>query len=127
MKDISIEIVSKFLKEEKIDLKSTHGKLCFPIINRIYKKMSLDIKFPSIKVVDDLIIDGHHRYLASLLAGCAMDRVPSIKTSATVVFEWNSVVLDADDWDTDAKIRMLNEEDAKYNGIKIDKITELLK
>lgn len=89
--------------------------------------MSIGIKFPSIKVDGDLIIDGHHRYLASLLVGCKLDTAPSIKTSATVEFEWNKVVLDDDDWDTDAKIRMLNEEDAKYNGIKIDKITELLK
>jgi hypothetical protein len=127
LKDISIEIVSEFLKKGKIDLRSTHGKLCFPIIERIYKKMSIGIKFPSIKVDGDLIIDGHHRYLASLLVGCTLDIAPSIKTSATVVSEWNKVVLDVDDWDTDAKIRMLNEEDARYNGIKIDKIAELLK
>ena len=56
-----------------------------------------------------------------------MDTIPSTKTSATVVFEWENVILDSDDWDTDAKIKMLNEEDAIYNGIEIDKINELLK
>ena len=89
--------------------------------------MSIGIKFPSIKADDDLIIDGHHRYLASLLVGVTLDIVPSIKTSVTIVSEWNDVTLDTDDWDTEAKIKMLNEEDAKYNGIKADKITELLK
>ncbi len=89
--------------------------------------MSIGIKFPSIKVDGDLIIDGHHRYLASLLAGTNLDTVPSSKTSATVVYEWETVILVTDDWDTDAKIRMLNEKDAKFNAIAIEKITELLK
>lgn len=89
--------------------------------------MSIGVKFPSIKVDDNIIIDGHHRYLASLLAGKTLNIVPSIKTSATIVNGWNAVTLDTEDWDTDAKIRMLNEEDAKYNGIETDKISELLK
>ena len=89
--------------------------------------MSIGIKFPSIKVDGDFIIDGHHRYIASLLAGVALGRIPSIKTSATVASKWNTVIIDTDDWDTDAKIRMLNEEDANFNGIEIDKIFEILK
>ena len=89
--------------------------------------MSIGIKFPSIKVDGNLIIDGHHRYIASLLAGTTLDAVPSSKTSATIVIEWDTVILVTEDWDTDAKIKMLNEEDANFNGIEIDKITELLK
>jgi len=89
--------------------------------------MSIGIKFPSIKVDGDLIIDGHHRYLASLLAQTTLDTVPSRKTSATIVIGWDNVILVTDDWDTDAKISMLNEKDANFNGIEIDKITELLK
>ena len=89
--------------------------------------MSIGIKFPSIKADGDLIIDGHHRYLASLLAGLTLEIAPSLKTSATVHFEWNVVIIDADDWDTETKIKLLNEEDANFNGIEIDKISELLK
>ena len=77
MKQISTEFVLEYLSESEKDLKSTHSILCFPIINRIYKKMSIGIKFPSIKVDGDLIIDGHHRYLASLLAGKTLDTIPS--------------------------------------------------
>ena len=127
MQQISKEFVLEYLKGSKKDLKSTHDKLCFPVINRIYKKMSIGIKFPSIKVDGDLIIDGHHRYLASLLVQTTLDTVPSRKTSATIVIGWDNVILVTDDWDTDAKISMLNEKDANFNGIEIDKITELLK
>jgi len=124
---ISKEFIHKFIKENKIDLKSTHGKLCFPIINRIYQKMLVGIKFPSIKIDDNLIIDGHHRYLASLLANTDLETIPSNKTSATIVYDWNEVVFDVNDWDTDAKILMLNEQDANNNNITLKEIIELLK
>ena len=64
--------------------------------------------------------------MASLLAGTKLDTIPSSKTSATVVYDWDTVILFTDDWDTDEKIKMLNEKDAKFNGIEIEKITELL-
>jgi hypothetical protein len=127
MQEISKEFVLIYLKEGKNNLKSTHARLCFPIINRIYKKMSIGIKFPSIKVDKDLIIDGHHRYVASLLSGTKLDTIPYSKTSATVVIDWDAVILDTDDWDTEAKIKMLNEKDAEFNDIQIDKINKLLK
>lgn len=59
--------------------------------------MLVGIKFPSIKIDDDLIIDGHHRYLASLLANTLLDTIPSNKTSATIVNDWNNVVFDVND------------------------------
>lgn len=127
MNNISKETVSKLLLEHSIELMSTHSKLCYPIINRIYKKMAIGIKFPSIKVDGNLIIDGHHRYVAALLAGKKLNVVSSQKTSATIIYQWESIVLDIEDWDTDAKIRMLNEEDAKYNAIDIDKLIDLIK
>lgn len=68
MKQITKEVVIDFIKKNEIELKATHAKLCLPIINRLYKKMATGIKFSNIKVADGLIIDGHHRYLASLLA-----------------------------------------------------------
>ena len=127
MQEISKEFVLIYLKEGENNLKSTHARLCFPLIKRIYKKMSIGIKFPSIKVDKDLIIDGHHRYVASLLSGTKLDTIPYSKTSATVVIDWDAVILDTDDWDTEAKIKMLNEKDAEFNDIQIDKINKLLK
>jgi hypothetical protein len=89
--------------------------------------MAIGIKFSSIKVADGLIIDGHHRYLASLLAEFKLETVISISTSATEITDWISIDYVDEDWDTQAKIKMLNEEDAKYNAVSIDEIVELLK
>ena len=51
-----------------------------------------------------MICDGHHRYVASLLAKLPIDFVPYKITGATDVIAWNSVVFVEDDWDTQAKI-----------------------
>lgn len=126
LKQITAQDVIDLLQENKIELKSTHNKLCLPIINRLYKKMSLGIMFSGIKVVDNLIIDGHHRYLASLLANKKLDIYSSNRTTATTVTEWESVVFVDDDWDTKAKIEMLNEQDAKYNDVSLDEIIKLV-
>lgn len=127
MKPISIESALRILSEKQIELKSTHDKLCFPIIYRIAKKMEAGIKFPSIKVDGDWIIDGHHRYVASLIVGLKLNTEPSSRTSATVLHFWDTVVLVDEDWDTEAKIRMLNEADAQFNDIPVADIIELIK
>jgi hypothetical protein len=126
LEKVSKEVIRDLILNNDLELKSTHKKLCVPIINRIYKKMSAGINFSGIKVEENLICDGHHRYIASLLANFPIDRIPSIITSATKVIEWESVIFEENDWDTTAKINMLNEEDANYNNIPIEKIIQIL-
>lgn len=126
MKEITKEIIVELIQKNEMDLISTHTKLCLPVINRIYKKMSAGIKFSGIKVEDNLICDGHHRYLASILANFLLERIPGKITSATNAVQWESVSFEEEDWDTPAKINMLNEQDADYNNIAIEKIVELI-
>ena len=126
MKQISKEDVIALVAANDLELKSTHNKLCLPIIVRIYKKMAIGIKFSGIKVDENSIIDGHHRYLASLLAGVTLERFISVKTSATIITDWNSIDFDEEDWDTEAKIKILNEADAQYNNMSVEKISKQL-
>lgn len=127
MKEITQELILNFIAENDIEYSCTHTKLCVPIVDRIYRKMLAGIKFTEIKVDDGLICDGHHRYLASLLANYTLGIVPSVRTLATNVINWKSVAFDDEDWDTPAKIKILNEQDAEYNNISIEKLVELLK
>jgi hypothetical protein len=124
---ITKEYVETILKDQKITLKSTQKKLCFPIINRIYKKMKSGIKFSAIKVDENLIIDGHHRYIASIMAEVPLELIPSNMTSATTIIDWSQILLDSEDWDTTAKINMLNAIDAEFNNISFEKLDELTK
>jgi hypothetical protein len=112
----------ELMNTEGLDLVSTHKALSLPIIERIYKKMMLNLKFDSIQVDNGVIINGHHRYLASKLANFNLDQVPGLKSSAKELIDWQLVKLVEDDWDTDYKIKRLNEEDAKYNGISIEEL-----
>jgi hypothetical protein len=127
LKKVTKEIIQELIHKNEIGLFSTHAKLCLPIINRIYKKMSAGIRFSGIKVENNLICDGHHRYIASLLANFPLGRIFGTSTSATIVVDWKSVTFEEEDWDTPAKIDMLNEQDAAYNNIPIEEIIELLK
>jgi hypothetical protein len=122
---ITAEFIRDFLKDKSGLLTSTHHKLSLPIINRIYQKMIHNIKFDEIKVCDNLIIDGHHRYLSSLIANYEIKCIPSLKTSAIKEFLWIDVEFDQNDWDTESKIQYLNERDAEYNHIDIETINKI--
>lgn len=89
--------------------------------------MNVGIKFPVIKIDEGVICDGHHRYLASLLASYPLETAPSFKTSATKIVSWESVSFDEQDWDTLAKVKILNEQDAEYNNIEMEELLEMLK
>ena len=127
MKTINKEAVLKAIEESDNTLITTHKKLCLPIINRIYRKMIHGIKFDDIKVCDTLIIDGHHRYVSSLLANVKLEKVKSSKTSATIEYDWTAVEFVEEEWDTVDKIKRLNELDAEFNNVPIAEIIEMAK
>jgi hypothetical protein len=62
----------------------------------MYQKMTAGISFYGIKVDGKLIRDGHHRYLALLMANNPLERVSGIKTSATRQVDWKFVVFEED-------------------------------
>ncbi|SCX93054.1 hypothetical protein SAMN05192588_0311 [Nonlabens sp. Hel1_33_55] len=117
--------IHNLLAQKQPKLNSTHSKLCIPIIYRIYKKMGAGIRFDDIKVDETLIIDGHHRFISSLLVDDKLDYVDSAKTSATRIYEWSDVEFVEEDWDTQEQIAQFNREDAAFNNISLEKLMEL--
>lgn len=61
MENLTKERIEEFIRNNEIELVSTHSKLSIPIINRMFKKMSAGIKFPGISVEQNVICNGHHR------------------------------------------------------------------
>ena len=92
--------ILEILSSKTLDLNATQNKLSIPIINRIYKKMKFGLKFDAIKVYNNLIIDGHHRYISSVLANIELERVTSSKTIATIEYNWGDVEFVSEEWDT---------------------------
>jgi len=125
MKAITIADIKAFIDKTEIPYNASQKKLCVPIINRMCQKMAHGIKFDDIKIYEDLVIDGHHRYLSSLMSDVGINSVSSNKTSATISVKWSDVEFDEEDWDTKSKILHLNELDAKYNGMNIDFLRQL--
>ncbi|MFY8020415.1 MAG: hypothetical protein ACOVP1_04430 [Bacteroidia bacterium] len=126
METISKEFLENFVQSNCFELSSTQIRLSIPIIKRIAKKMELGIRFQSIGTFDKLIIDGHHRYIASLLTNYPIERVPSQRTSGIQIIEWSMVEFVDDDYDTLAKINMLNKRDASFNGMSLEKLIDLI-
>lgn len=127
MERITRKIVDEFIRDNEFELLPSQPKLCIPIIDRIYKKMSGGIKFPGIKVDGDVICDGHHRYFAAKIAKVRIDIVPGIKTAATIIADWNSISFEEDDWDTQLEIIQNIEQDAAFNDMTVEMILEMLR
>lgn len=119
--------IHEILKEHNAELAPTQAKLSIPIINRIYKKMVLGIDFNKIKVCGKLIIDGHHRYVSSILANIDIGRTKTRKNKATITYKWDEVKFVSTDWDRASKIKRINLMDAKYNDISLEEIIEITK
>lgn len=115
------------LEDSRDSLISTHKRLCLPLIIRMYKKMENGIKFDAIKVSESTIVDGHHRYVASVLAGQNLPTIKSATTSATIEYDWKDVEFVEEDWDTPEIIQKMNEADAEYNNMTLDQINEMIK
>ena len=89
--------------------------------------MENGIKFDAIKVSDTTIVDGHHRYVASVLAGHHLPVIKSATTSATIEYDWNDVEFVEEDWDTPEIIQKMNQADAEYNNMTLEQINEMIK
>ncbi|NOT76702.1 MAG: hypothetical protein HOP08_17375 [Cyclobacteriaceae bacterium] len=110
-----------------IPLIATQEKVSFPLIERMYKKMKLGIMFPTIRIHENAIIEGHHRYLASLLAECEVERGQGIRPLVKQDIHWCNVQLLEEDYYTDTKIKILNDDDAKYLSISVEALLEKIK
>ena len=88
--------------------------------------MRIGIRFPKIKIDNNLICDGHHRYIASILANTDIEVTESFRSNATEEIEWALVEFDENDWDSPFKINSLNLSDAHYNNISPETLMELL-
>lgn len=126
METITIEMVREYLKINTPGLQATQFAICLPVINRISHEMTHGIRFEEIKVCDNLIIDGHHRYVSALLANKPIGSVTTLKSSATIQYDWNEVAIVIEEWDTKEKIEKLNKDDAYFNKLTLSEIIRIL-
>jgi len=98
---IDKEAVEKFLKETDFDLKPSQGKVSFPIIERIYRRLQNGHAFGSIHISKGKIVDGHHRYICLKLLGYTIEYTSGGQnTSVGKDYEWKNITIDTDDYDS---------------------------
>lgn len=109
-------------------LKPTQQKICIPVVNRICKKMPGGVRFSDIKIIkaEALIINGHHRYLASVLANYAIEHTEWQAPRNVSSADWALIEYVDDDWDSVEDIERLNLEDAWYNGIPLEEMIKMI-
>ena len=127
MKLISIDELKAFLKSGEFKFIPTQSKLCLPIIQRIHYKMKLGIDFESISVHESLIVNGHHRYISSLLAGIETEIKPWALPADTLHYNWENIELDENDWESIYTIGQHNKRDAQRTGHSIEIFDILIK
>lgn len=123
---ISKDILKYFLLNNDLRVYATQPRLCIPIINRIYTKMSVGIIFDAIKVQGNFICDGHHRYIASLFARKPIRIIHWTASRSINSVNWNSIELDEKDWDSLDQINMHNLKDAEFNNITMERLSKML-
>jgi hypothetical protein len=110
---ISQEEVESFLKGFIFELKASQNAISFPIIKRIHKRVQQGHIFSPVKVLNGIIIDGHHRYICLTLLGLKTVHIKAGRNDANPEIKaWDEVFLDPIDYDT---LLEISEYETKYD------------
>ncbi len=63
-------------------MKTTQGEVSLPMVERYVRMLEAGSTAPAIRVVDDVIVEGNHRYVAGRLVGEVPEQVPGVLSSS---------------------------------------------
>ncbi len=116
----------KLLQESDHQLMASQPEVSMPIIERMYKKMQKGVTFADIRTAENVVTNGHHRYLAARLLGVYIGSQDSELVAAKVVRTWDSVMIVDVDFDKPEEIDRHNAYDAKCMDMKLEQFLELI-
>lgn len=98
---LEFEKLQNFITNTEHEYLTTHQKLCFAIIARIYRRVLQSYKFGAIKISNQqLIVDGNHRYIAYELANIEFDILEATHSFCDQPKKFNEIIIDTvQDWD----------------------------
>ena len=98
--ELEISTVEHFIKNTSHSFQTTHKRVCFIIIQRIYRRVKEGYRFGGVKFNGDLIIDGHHRYIAYKLADVQFESLNGGRCHTDEIKEIKELEIDIEeDWD----------------------------
>jgi len=97
---ISLKEIEEFLKEKTDDAKllATQKRISGPMIQDYHKKLGEGKIPPPIKIENNLIIEGHHRYLAGMIFGKLPESIPWTAPFSVDKIFWKEIIVDEIDW-----------------------------
>jgi filamentous hemagglutinin len=98
MDEITLEYVQKYIRENRFDLLPTQDKISFPMIVRYYGMLKNGEIPPAINIENDVIVDGHHRYISGHIYGSVPEKCTWIRPIANEIKSWDAVVVHAEDF-----------------------------
>ena len=101
MEELNIEEVKDYLQKTKLPLFASQNAVSFPILNRIHRRLKEGRRFSAIQVDQDLIVNGHHRYVCLCILGLEVEHSKWMRNSNSEVICWSKIVVDEEDWDSD--------------------------
>ncbi|NER13529.1 hypothetical protein GWK08_08785 [Leptobacterium flavescens] len=126
MQEITLEDIRSLLDSGSLELIAIQREVCLPILQRIYRKMKFGIKFENIRVNNSRIVDGHHRYICSILSNIEIG-INDWPISSTVVnYSWNEVIINEEDYESQEMILEHNNRDAELNNVDVSVLNDLV-
>ncbi|MBC7382896.1 MAG: hypothetical protein H7296_07850 [Bacteroidia bacterium] len=107
MKEITIEFILQFLKTSKFAYSPTHKKLSYPVLLRIYNKLKGGERFRPIHIYNNIIVDGHHRYVCLNILNREIEILNWTLSSSSVITSWDKIEIENIDWDHPTKHTLL--------------------
>ncbi len=102
MKKLTIEEVKTFIKNTPLNYLAIQPSVSFPILQRIHRRLQNGCNFSPIKINEGIIVDGHHRYICTLILERKVEEVPGGENATKqVTYEWSKVLVDEADFDTE--------------------------
>ena len=98
---ITKEEVEKFLSNNVLPFKPGQTKLSLPILQRIHQRVQLDYKFNPVKVDEDRLIDGHHRFICFAILGKQIESIVGGRNNTqNIECSWQEVTREEIDYDS---------------------------
>ena len=87
--------------------------------------MKLGISFKNIQCENDLLVDGHHRYICSILANKEIGIRPYKAPHCVIIYEWKNLKIEEKDYDSDKERKKHNLRDSLRHNADLQTFNRL--
>jgi len=96
---VNCEEIEKYVRSLSNDfLIPKQPRICAPRISENIERLRAGEVAPAIKVVNGILCDGHHRYIAGLMFGSMPEIMPWELPTNYILWSWQNIQIDCEMW-----------------------------